>query len=85
MDGSPDYARMIEYLKKEILRDPDAEIEPDTPLVSSGMVDSFSLIQVVQELEKITSLRIPPSKVAPRDLDSVSKMFATAGRVGMPR
>jgi acyl carrier protein len=85
MDGSPNYAGMIEYLKKEILRDPDAEIEPDTPLVSSGMVDSFSLIQVVQELEKITSLRIPPSKVVSRDLDSVTKMFATAARVGMPR
>jgi len=85
MDHSAHYARMIEYLKMEILRDPDVEIAPDTPLVSSGMVDSFSLIQVVQELEKITALKIPPSKVAPRDLDTVSQMFATAGRVGTPR
>jgi acyl carrier protein len=85
MDHSAHYARMIEYLKVEILRDPDVEIAPDTPLVSSGIVDSFSLIQVVRELEKITALKIPPSKVAPRDLDTVSQMFATAGRVGMPR
>ena len=85
MDHSASHARMIEYLKTEVLRDPDAEIEPHTPLVSSGMVDSFSLIQVVQELEKITALRIPASKVAPRDLDTVSQMFATATRVGMPR
>lgn len=85
MDHLAGHTRMIEYLKSEILRDPDAEIEPDTPLVSSGMVDSFSLIQVVQELEKITALRIPASKVAPRDLDTVSQMFATATRVGMPR
>jgi acyl carrier protein len=85
MDHSEKHARMIAYLKTEILGDPDAEIEPGTPLVSSGMVDSFSLIQVVHELEKITSLRIPASKVAPRDLDTVSQMFATAARVGMPR
>lgn len=84
--GSPaNHARMIEYLKAEIIGDPDAEIASDTPLVSSGMVDSFSLIQVVQELEKITSLKIPASKVAPRDLDTVSQMFATAERVGRPR
>ena len=85
MDHAANHVRMIEYLRVEILRDPDAEIEPNTPLVSSGLVDSFSLIQVVQELEKITSLRIPASKVAPRDLDTVSQMFATAERVGTPR
>ena len=85
MEHPAGHTRMIEYLKKEILRDPDAEIEPETPLVSSGMVDSFSLIQVVQELEKITSLRIPASKVAPRDLDTVARMFATAERVGTRR
>jgi acyl carrier protein len=85
MDISASHARMIDYLKTEILRDPDVEIQPNTPLVSSGMVDSFSLIQVVQELEKITSLKIPASKVAPRDLDTVSQMFVTAERVGMLR
>jgi acyl carrier protein len=85
MDYAAHYARMIEYLKTEILRDPDATIEAGTPLVSSGMVDSFSLIQVVQELEKITATKIPASKVAPRDLDTVSQMFATAARVGTPR
>ena len=85
MDNDVNHARMIEYLKSEILRDPDAEIEPDTPLVSSGLVDSFSLILVVHELERITALRIPAGKVAPRDLDTVNQMFAMATRIGTPR
>jgi len=85
MDNDVNHARMIEYLKSEILRDPDAEIEPDTPLVSSGLVDSFSLILVVHELERITALRIPASMVAPRDLDTVNQMFAMATRIGTPR
>ena len=85
MDQSVSHARMIEYLKTEILSDPEAEIEPHTPLVSSGMVDSFSLVLVVHELERITALKIPASKVAPQDLDTVSQMFATATRVGTPR
>jgi acyl carrier protein len=49
------------------------------------MLDSFALIEVVHELEKITSRRIPASKVSPRDLDTVRQMFATADRVGTPR
>ena len=85
MDHSVHHARMIEYVKTEILGDPEAEIEADTPLVSSGLVDSFSLVLVVHELERITALKIPASKVAPRDLDTVSQMFATATRVGTPR
>lgn len=85
MDHAIHHARLIEYLKAEILRDPDADIGPDTPLVSSGMVDSFCLIQVVRELEKIVALKIPASKVAPGDLDTVSQMFATAERIGTPR
>jgi acyl carrier protein len=85
MDHSARHARMIEYLKTEILSDPEARIEPNTPLVSSGLVDSFSLVLVVHELERITALKIPASKVAPRDLDTVSQMFATATRVGTPR
>ena len=85
MDHSVHYARMIEYVKTEILGDSEAKIEADTPLVSSGMVDSFSLILVVHELERITALKIPASKVAPQDLDTVSQMFATATRVGTPR
>lgn len=85
MDQSANHARMIEYLKTEILMDPDAQIGPDTRLVSSGMVDSFSLIQVVRQLERITSLKIAATKVAPRDLDTVVQMFATAERVGTPR
>jgi acyl carrier protein len=76
---------MVAFLKSAIVRDPGAAIDADAPLVSSGMLDSFALIEVVHELEKITSRRIPASKVSPRDLDTVRQMFATADRVGTPR
>jgi len=85
MSSAPDYDRMVAFLKSAIVRDPGAAIDADAPLVSSGMLDSFALIEVVHELEKITSRRIPASKVSPRDLDTVRQMFATADRVGTPR
>jgi acyl carrier protein len=76
---------MIRYMKEKILRKPNAEITADTPLVSSGMVDSFALVEALIQLERVTNLRIPAIKVAPEDMDTVTKMFATAARMGIPR
>jgi len=72
-------------MKEKILRKADLVIDVDTPLVSSGIVDSFALVEALFELEKITKLRIPAAKVAPADMDTVRKMFATAERLGKPR
>jgi acyl carrier protein len=76
---------MIQYVKEKILRKPNAEITADTPLVSSGIVDSFALVEALVQLERITNLRIPAIKVAPEDMDTVTKMFETAARMGTHR
>jgi len=76
---------MIGYLKKHVLRNSRIEIDLDTPLVSSGIIDSFSLVEVLLELERITGRRIPAGRVSPPDMDTVRKMFAVAERVGTVR
>jgi acyl carrier protein len=76
---------MVRYVKEKILRKPNAAITADTPLVSSGMVDSFALVEALIQLERVTNLRIPAIKVAPEDMDTVTKMFETAARMGTPR
>ena len=76
---------MIGYLKKDVLRNSRIDIELDTPLVSSGMIDSFTLVEVLLELEKITGRRIPAGRVSPPDMDTVRKMFEVAERVGTVR
>jgi acyl carrier protein len=75
---------MICFLKEKILRNPNADIHKDTPLVSSGRVDSFALMEVLVELERITNLRIPAMKVTPARMDTVTKMFETAAEIGVP-
>lgn len=77
--------RMIQYLKTKVLHDPSVQIDADTPLVSSGMVDSFALVDALLELEKVTGRRIPAMKVEAKDMDTVRKMFETAERVGKQR
>ncbi|HEX9483482.1 MAG TPA: hypothetical protein VF929_02840 [Gemmatimonadaceae bacterium] len=85
MASSPEAQAMIDYLKKKVLLNPSIDIAETTPLVSSGLVDSFALIEVLMELEKVTKRRISPGKVGAKDMDTIALMMATAERVGVPR
>ncbi len=78
-------AQIREYILKQIIRRPGVTLENSTPLVSSGMIDSLALVDILLYLEKVTNLRIPAGKVQPKDMDTVDLMFATAQRVGKPR
>jgi acyl carrier protein len=82
----PDPANeLIDYICKQIIRRPDMKLTAETPLVSSGLIDSFSLVDVLSKLEEVTAMRIPASKVQPKDMDTVSMMLSTAQRFGKPR
>jgi acyl carrier protein len=70
---------------RDLIRNPDLSIDENTPLVSSGLIDSMSLVDLLLKLEDLTHKRIPAGKVQPKDMDTVAKMFATAERVGKLR
>jgi acyl carrier protein len=76
--------QMIEQIVR-LVRKPNLKLDENTPLVSSGLIDSMALVDLLQKLEDLTHTRIPPGKVQPKDLDTVALMFATAQRVGKPR
>ena len=76
--------QMIEHIR-QLIRKPNVTIDENTPLVSSGLIDSMALVDVLIKLEDITNMRIPAGKVQPKDMNTVSMMFATAQRVGKPR
>jgi len=69
----------------QLIRKPNPTIDENTPLVSSGLIDSMALVDLLLKLEDLTHKRIPAGKVQPKDMDTVAKMFATAERVGRPR
>ncbi|MGB8888929.1 MAG: acyl carrier protein [Candidatus Korobacteraceae bacterium] len=76
--------QMIEQVSK-LVRKSGLQIDETTPLVSSGLVDSMALVDLLLKLEEVTNLRIPAGKVQPKDMNTVALMFATAQRVGRPR
>jgi len=83
-DVTPEAQQMIDQVVK-LIRKPNLHIDENTPLVSSGLIDSMALVDLLLKLEDITHLRIPPGKVQPKDMNTVALMFATAQRVGKPR
>jgi len=76
--------QLADYILEKVLRNKAVEITADTPLVSSGLIDSFALIEVFLELQKIAGRKIPASKVQTKDMDTVRLMFATAEKFGKP-
>jgi len=81
---TPEAQQMIEHVVR-LIRKPKVKIDENTTLVSSGLIDSMSLVDLLQKLEDLTHMRIPAGKVQPKDLDTVTLMFTTAQRVGKPR
>lgn len=81
---SPEAEQMKEHIVV-LIRKPGVTVDENTPLVSSGLIDSMALVDLLLKLEDITHLRIPPAKVQPKDMNTIALMFATAQRVGKPR
>jgi acyl carrier protein len=77
--------QLIDYIVREVIRRPGTQIDEETALVSSGLIDSLALVDILLILEDVTHMRIPAGKVQPKDMDTVALMLATAQRVGRPR
>jgi acyl carrier protein len=71
------------YIAEKVMKGK-SEITEDTPLVSSGLVDSFALIDIFLELQRIAGRKVPASKVQAKDMETVRTMFATAEKFGKP-
>jgi acyl carrier protein/D-alanine--poly(phosphoribitol) ligase subunit 2 len=69
---------VLNYVVKEYIEDEDIEITYDTPLISSGYIDSFSMVSLLVFLENKFNIKIPPSKATPEAFDSVNKIIALA-------
>ena len=61
------------YVIDEYVED-DSEITNDTPLISGGIVDSFSMVSLKRFLENKYNISIPDDKATPEAFDSVNKI-----------
>ena len=76
--------QMLDEVAK-FIRKPGLQLDETTPLVSSGLIDSMTLVDLLLKLEDVTNKRIPAGRVQPKDMNTVALMLATAERVGKPK
>ena len=66
---------ILKYVKNEYLEeDDDREVSYDTPLISGGIVDSFSMVSLKRFLENRYNIQIPDAKATPEAFDSVNNI-----------
>jgi len=65
---------ILQYVIEEYQEDEDDEITYDTPLISGGFVDSFSLVSLKVFLENKYKISLPDDKATPDAFDSVNKI-----------
>jgi acyl carrier protein len=67
---------VLNYVINEYIEDEDEKITYETPLISSGYVDSFSMISLLVFLENKFKIKIPPNKATPEAFDSVNNIVS---------
>ncbi|MCK4956922.1 MAG: acyl carrier protein [Candidatus Cloacimonetes bacterium] len=67
---------ILEYVVDEYLEDEDDELSYDCPLISSGIVDSFSMVSLLRFLEVKYKIDIPDEVASPEAFDSVNRIAA---------
>jgi acyl carrier protein len=74
---------ILEYIKNEYLDEEEAEdmkLDETTPLISSGIVDSFSMVSLKRFLEKKYGVSLPDEEATPQAFDTVSNIIVLVNR-----
>jgi acyl carrier protein len=65
-----------EFISSKILKQPNRKINPDELLISSGMIDSFSLIDLALFVEDSFNVHIDDSELNAQTFDSLTQLAA---------
>lgn len=73
---------ILSYIKKEYLdaETSDLNVTETTPLISSGVIDSFSMVSLKLFLEKTYAIRIPDAEATPQAFDTVAGIVEVVNR-----
>jgi len=64
------------YIAAELLKSPDRQIAPDEPLISGGMIDSFSLVDLALFIEETFGVRVDDTELNADTFDTLDQLAA---------
>jgi acyl carrier protein/D-alanine--poly(phosphoribitol) ligase subunit 2 len=72
--------QIIEFIRDEYVENEDTEIEVDTPLITSGLVDSFSMVSLKMFLEDEYEIKMTDEEANTEAFDSVKAIMGLVQR-----
>ena len=66
--------QLSEYIAAEILKQPNRTIQPDEALITSGLIDSFSLMDLALFVEDTFGVRIEDTELNADTFDSLDTL-----------
>ncbi|NPV56910.1 MAG: acyl carrier protein [Anaerolineae bacterium] len=69
-------AKLGAYVATEILKQPNRAIQPEEALISSGLIDSFHLVDLALFVEDTWGVRIDDSELNAETFDTLTQLAA---------
>jgi len=66
--------KLASYIATEILKQPNRTVDPHAALISSGLIDSFSLIDLALYVEDEFGVHIDDSELNSSTFDSIDQL-----------
>lgn len=67
--------RLTAYVQEHVSKDPRARLDLDSPLITSGLVDSLSLISILAFIEDEFGVVIPDEAATAAAMDTIGQIL----------
>ena len=75
---------ILDYVRREYIEEgDDRPLEVTTPLITGGIVDSFSMVSLKRFLEKKYEVKIPDADATPEAFNTVASIAKLVERFGV--
>jgi acyl carrier protein len=65
---------LSQYIANKIVKQPEKKIAPDEPLISGGLVDSFSLVDLALYIEDTFGVHIDDTELNAESFDTLKQL-----------
>lgn len=66
---------LLDFIKNEYLENENVELSVKTPLISSGLIDSFSMVSLLIFIEKKFNVRIPSKQATAIAFNTIEQII----------
>lgn len=67
-------AKLREFITTELMRDPEYPLQDNEPLISGGLIDSFSLVELQLFIDKEFGIHIEDTELTTEAIDAVNDL-----------